>query len=136
MGFPKELQFYTHRAGRTGRNEKDGICYVLYKEEDLPSIQSLSKQGIRFSAKEFKAGKWKSAVNPAAKKKDRFDPDEKEIAMTLRRKNEKVKPNYKKKKNEEIERIRRKKRREYIQGKIREEKKERYKAAAKKEREE
>ena len=28
MGLPKQLQFYMHRAGRTGRNEKDGTCYL------------------------------------------------------------------------------------------------------------
>ena len=39
MGLPKQLQFYTHRAGRTGRNEKNGTCYLLYKEEDIPSIK-------------------------------------------------------------------------------------------------
>ncbi len=130
MGFPKELEFYTHRAGRTGRNGKTGVCYALYKEEDIPSIKALVKQGISFSCKDFKNGEWKNAVNPTAKKEVRFSEEEKEIVKRLYRKNEKVKPNYKKKKNREIEEIKRKKHRDFIRGKIKEEKLERYKKAS------
>ena len=53
---------------------------------------------------------------------------EKEIAKTLNRKNEKVKPNYKKKKTQAINRIKQKERQAYIRQKIKEEKKARYKA--------
>ena len=127
MGLPKELQFYMHRAGRTGRNEKDGTCYLLYKETDIASIKTLSKKGINFSALDYKRGLWKNANNPTKKREFKVDLQDKEIAKTLYRKNEKVKPNYKKKKKLEIEKIKRKKRREYIQTKIKEERKERYK---------
>ena len=127
MGLPKQLQFYMHRAGRTGRNEKDGTCYLLYKESDLDAIKELNKKGVNFIAKEFKRGQWKEANNPTKKKQIKVNIEEKEIVKTLHRKNEKVKPNYKKKKNIEIERIKRKKRREFIQAKIKEERKERYK---------
>ena len=127
MGLPKQLQFYTHRAGRTGRNEKDGTCYLLYKESDLPAIKELNKKGINFLAKEYKNGTWKEANNPTKKKEYRVDEEEKQIVKTLYRKNEKVKPNYKKKKNQQVEKIKRKKRREFIQNKIKEERVERYK---------
>ena len=131
MGLPKELQFYTHRAGRTGRNEKDGTCYLLYKETDIPQIKSLNKKGINFSAMEYKHGSWKNASNPTKKREFKISQEEeKQIAKTLYRKNEKVKPNYKKKKKLEIEKIKRKKRREYIQNKIKEQRKERYKKQA------
>lgn len=127
MGLPKQLQFYMHRAGRTGRNEKDGTCYLLFKESDLDAIRNLNKKGVNFLAKEFKNGVWKEASNPTKKKQIKTDLDEKEIVKTLYRKKEKVKPNYKKKKNQQIEQIKRKKRREFIQNKIKEERKERYK---------
>lgn len=128
MGLPKQLQFYMHRAGRTGRNNKDGTCYLLYKEADIAQIKTLNKKGINFSAMEFKRGSWKNANNPTKKREFRInEEEEKQIAKTLYRKNEKVKPNYKKKKKLEIEKIKRKKRREYIQNKIKEERKERYK---------
>lgn len=127
MGLPKQLQFYMHRAGRTGRNSKDGTCYLLYKETDIQQIKTLNKKGINFTALEFKHGNWKDANNPTKKKQIRVDIEDKEIAKTLYRKNEKVKPNYKKKKKLQIEKIKRKKRREYIQSKIKEQRKERYK---------
>ena len=127
MGLPKQLQFYMHRAGRTGRNEKDGTCYLLYKETDLPAVRELNKKGINFTAREFKKGNWKEANNPTRKKQIKTDVEEKQIVKTLHRKNEKVKPNYKKKKNREVEKIKRKKRREFIQKKIKEERIERYK---------
>ena len=127
MGLPVQLQFYMHRAGRTGRNEKDGTCYLLYKETDLPAIKNLNKKGINFTAKEFKKGQWKEASNPTKKKEVKVNVDEKQIVKSLTKKKEKVKPNYKKKKNQEVEKIKRKKRREFIQAKIKEERKERYK---------
>ncbi len=127
MGLPKQLLFYQHRAGRTGRNEKDGTCYLLYKESDLDNVRALNKKGISFLAKEYKKGAWKEANNPTLRKQTRVDEEEKKIVKTLYRKNEKVKPNYKKKKNDQVEKIKRRKRREFIQSKIREERKERYK---------
>lgn len=127
MGLPKQLQFYLHRAGRTGRNEKDGTCYLLYKESDLDAVRTLNKKGISFLAKEYKKGAWKEANNPTKKKQVKSNVEEKEIVKTLYRKNEKVKPNYKKKKNVQVEKIKRKKRREFIQAKIKEERIERYK---------
>ena len=131
MGLPTQLQFYAHRAGRTGRNEKDGVCYLLYNEKDIPQIKVLNKKGINFSAMDYKRGAWSSANNPTKKREFKINQEEeKQIAKTLYRKKEKVKPNYKKKKKLEIEKIKRKKRREYIQAKIKEERKERYKKQA------
>ena len=132
MGLPRQLQFYTHRAGRTGRNEKNGTCYLLYKQEDIDAIKQLNKKGINFIAKNYKNSKWFEACNPTKKKEIKVDVEEKQIVKTLYRKNEKVKPNYKKKKNREVEKIKRKKRRQFIQEKIKQERKERYKQNAKK----
>jgi len=128
MGFPKQLEFYVHRAGRTGRNGQSGTCFALFKEDDIPSIKTLNvSNGINFTAEELKNGVWKKTKNPIAKRISKQDQEVIEIAKTLYRKNEKVKPNYKKKKAREIEKIRRKKRRDYIKGKIKEERTERYK---------
>jgi len=130
LGLPQELHFYMHRAGRTGRNEKRGTCYLLYKETDLHQVKQLHKNGINFVAKEFKKGAWKQAGNPTEERRIKANVDEKKIIATLTRKKEKVKPNYKKKKNMEVERIKRQKRREFIRAKIKEERKERYKLKA------
>jgi len=126
LGLPKELEFYTHRAGRTGRNGASGTCFLLYKEEDINDIKTLTKQGISFGAREFKNGEWKACKNPTVKREVKLNNDEKEIVKKLYRKNEKVKPNYKKKKNREIEKIKRQKKRDFIKSKIKEEKLARY----------
>ncbi|MBR2577669.1 MAG: DEAD/DEAH box helicase [Erysipelotrichaceae bacterium] len=131
LGFPKKLEFYTHRAGRTGRNSKEGTVYALYRDDDLNAIRTLEKQGIRFIAKDIKGGAFKDVKTPTYKRVRKNDEVEKEIAKTLVRKNEKVKPNYKKKKKKAIEEIKRKQRRDFIRSKIREEKKERYRLKAK-----
>ncbi len=130
LGFPKDLDFYIHRAGRTGRNSKDGTVYCLYKEDDVNAIRNLEKRGIIFNAKDVKNGEFKSVKSPTYKRVRKNEEVEKAIAMTLTKKKEKVKPNYKKKKQRAIDEIKRKQRRDFIRGKIKEEKIARYKQAA------
>ncbi len=135
LGLPKELNFYIHRAGRTGRNTKDGVSYVLYKEDDVNSIKSLEKNNnIKFIAKDIKNGEFKDVKSPTYKRVVNNAEVEKAIAKTLYKKNEKVKPNYKKKKQRAIDEIKRKQRRDFIRGKIKEEKIERYKRQAREKR--
>lgn len=129
LGFPSELEFYTHRAGRTGRNTKDGTVYAIYNEKDQNAIATLTKQGISFKEQNIKASGLKDVVKK--KRVNKVDEElEKQIAKTLHRKNEKVKPNYKKKKKMAVEKIKRKAKREFIKNKIKEERKERYKQEA------
>ena len=129
LGFPKELEFYIHRAGRTGRNTKDGTSYALYNEKDQNAISTLQKQGIQFKEQTIKGVTLKDVVKrKRVNKKD--EALEKEIAKTLYRKNEKVKPGYKKKRKNQIERIKRKAKREFIKNEIKKERKERYKQEA------
>ncbi len=130
-GFPKELSFYIHRAGRTGRNGREGTCFALYKKEDENAIKQLSKEGIKFQPKQYKNGEWRDLKPLDFKRVSREEKREKEIARMLSKKKEKVKPNYKKKKTKAIEAIKRKERQEYIRKKISEEKKARYKQMAK-----
>lgn len=125
-GFPKDLKFYVHRAGRTGRASRDGNCIALYKESDLRSIQSLKNHGIHFEHKDVRHGQWvdlKSFDPKRPMKKDEFHDEVQKIVH----KKKKVKPNYKKKQREEIERMRRKKKREMIRQDIKRQQKERAK---------
>lgn len=129
LGFPSELEFYIHRAGRTGRNEKDGTVFAIYSESDQHAIETLKKQGVVFKEKAIKGSSLKDVVKKKRVKK--LDEElEKKIAKTLYHKKEKVKPNYKKKKKMAVEKIKRKAKREFIKAKIKEERKERYKKEA------
>lgn len=129
LGFPSDLEFYIHRAGRTGRNEKDGTIYAIYNDKDQNAISSLKRKGIIFKEQTIKNNSLKDVVKK--KHTNKLDEEiEKTIAKTLYRKNEKVKPNYKKKKKEAVEKLKRKAKREFIKKKIKEERIERYKREA------
>ena len=129
-GFPEDLDYYIHRAGRTGRNGSDGICYALYHEKDDAAIKSLQKRGIRFEHIRYRRGQGET-LRPYGQKHLKPDDEmEKQIAMIMTKKNSKVKPGYKKKRAAAIDQIHRKKKREFIRAKIREEKKAMYRKKA------
>lgn len=126
-GFPSELDFYIHRSGRTGRNNKEGTCFALYKDNDDKVIKTLLNKGISFEHKSFKNGIWKNLKTYGEKRINKNDLSEKEIAKKLSKKSSKVKPGYKKKRKEEIEKIKRKEKREFIKNQIKNQRKEFFK---------
>ena len=128
MGFPSEKDFFIHRAGRTGRAGKEGTCFTLYKEDDMNTVQYFKERGIHFEHRVFKNGQWQN-LKPLTqtKKMTKSEQMEKEIAKSLIRKKEKVKPGYKKKRNEEIQKIKRKQKRAMIDAEIQAIRKEKYK---------
>lgn len=136
-GFPNDLEYYVHRAGRTGRAGSKGTCFALYHEEDDAAIRSLQKRGIKFEHRRFKNGTWNDLRGYGIKYQRKDDTElDKKIAMVYNnKKNTKVKPGYKKKRKNAIARIYQKKKREMIRSKIKEEKKAMYKERARKERE-
>lgn len=126
-GFPKDLKFFVHRAGRTGRANREGTCIALYKPDDKRSIDLLMKKGIVFEHKDVRNGQWISLKPIDAKRPRKADPLQKEISKIVRSKSKKVKPNYRKKQKQEIDKLRRRKKREIIQKDIQRQKKERAK---------
>ncbi|WP_100406777.1 DEAD/DEAH box helicase [Bacillus solitudinis] len=64
FGLPKDLDFYIHRVGRTGRAGMDGIAYTIYDLADQQSIEKLTKRGIRFTYYDFKKGEWNKLDKP------------------------------------------------------------------------
>ncbi|MBE6129803.1 MAG: DEAD/DEAH box helicase [Erysipelotrichaceae bacterium] len=134
-GFPDDLEYYVHRAGRTGRAGSSGTCYALYKESDDAAIRSLKKRGIKFEHQRYRKGEWQDLQPYGVRRARKDDELEKKIAMIMTKKNTKVKPGYKKKRAAAIDRMHRQKKREMIRSKIREEKKAMYKARAKQDKE-
>ena len=125
LGFPKELDFYIHRAGRTGRMGKSGSCYALFHQSDIAAINSLKKRGIKFEYVTYRNNQWR--ILKPRKKSGANDEFEKEIAKIVSKKNQKVKPGYKKKRNEEIQQIKRKKKRQMVRESIAQQRKEKNK---------
>lgn len=127
LGFPKEIDYYIHRSGRTGRAGRDGICYALYEKKEDAMIRQLEVRGIHFDHKNFKNNTWVDLEPLHKKKVKKDDPLEKEIAKIVSKKKTKVKPGYKKKRAQEVEKLKRRARRAMIQEDIRRQKKERAK---------
>lgn len=128
MGFPRELDYYIHRSGRTGRAGKEGICYALYQPKDDAMIRQLEVKGIHFDHENYKNGNWMSLEPLHKKKMKKDDPLEKEIAKIVTKKKAKVKPGYKVKRKQEVEKLKRKAHREMIRNDIQRQKKDRAKA--------
>lgn len=126
-GFPEDLEYYIHRAGRTARAGAEGTCYALYTEADNASIRSLMKRGIHFKHMRYRNGDWQQLRAYGQKHMKPDDEMEKKISMMMTKKNAKVKPGYKKKRAAAIEKIHREKKRDFIRSKIKEEKKAIYK---------
>ncbi len=126
LGFPKDLNYYIHRSGRTGRAGREGTCFALYQDSDDRSIRLLKEKGIHFAHRSFRSGKWSDLKPYGYVRKKKETELDKEIRKIVS-KPAKVKPGYKKKRAEQIEQLKRKKKREFIRGQIQQQKKERAK---------
>ncbi|SFL66788.1 DEAD/DEAH box helicase [Salibacterium qingdaonense] len=93
---PKELGYYVHRAGRTGRAGADGEVYTLIDEQsEYPRVSKLQDQSTPCTFIDFKKGEFTLLDNPlkkAAKKKNKSSDTDAAV-----KKPKKVKPGYKKK---------------------------------------
>ena len=88
-GFPNNLEYYVHRAGRTGRAGSKGTCFALYHEEDDAAIRSLQKRGIKFEHRRFKNGTWNDLRGYGIKYQRKDDTElDKKIAMVYNNKKE------------------------------------------------
>ena len=134
IDFPHNLEFYFHRAGRCGRNGKDGDCYSFYDEKEEKIIKQLIDKGLKIENVEFKNGVMKT-LKPFVRenKGKKLDPElAKEIhKVKVQNKNVKVKPGYKKKMQQEIDKLKRKHKRQIIKKSIEEQRKKSYKPGGK-----
>lgn len=118
LGFPKDLSFYTHRAGRTGRAGKSGRIFTLYSDADDRTIRKLIEDGIKFKHYNINSNglrELKPYNYVHSHKKTEMD---KEISQMVQGRSKVVKPGYKKKLTAEIEKLKRKRRRKIIQDSI------------------
>lgn len=130
LGFPKELDFYIHRSGRTGRGIYTGICYSLYDTSDEKMVAQLEKKGIQFKNMEIRNGQLVDLGAREKRKARKKQPTALEMEIQkIVKKPTKVKPGYRKKRKQQIEALVRKQKRQIIQQDIRRQKKERARQA-------
>lgn len=103
---PKDLEFFVHRVGRTGRHKISGNAYTFVTPEDDHAIIQLEKKGIEFQQVEIRNSEIVPVKARNSRKlrvptqQDTQDPVVR--GMIAQQKNKKVKPGYKRKLNEQI----------------------------------
>ena len=132
VDLPNNLEFYYHRAGRTGRFNKTGNCYTFYSNDKTAKPLALVQNGVPFKYfilkdNELIEGHPIEKSHPNRRKVD--EELQKEISKIKAQggRNKKVKPGYKKKQKEAIAKAKQKRRREIIRKDIRRQRVERYK---------
>ncbi len=142
VDLPHDLEFYHHRAGRTGRFGKNGDSWVFYNDDTTRLPLALIEEGVEFDYYTLRNGELRKdpvGLLPKTKlrKKKAFENEEEakeiKIAKARHRKNE-VKPGYKKKEKYAIEKVKRKYRRKAIQKSVRKELSKKFKAEERKSR--
>lgn len=102
---PRDLDFFIHRVGRTGRNQLQGTAITLYDPSDERAIDELEKRGIVFEPKEIKNGEVIATYDRNRRKK-REKPTEELDPKTIgyvKKQKKQVKPGYKKKIKQKID---------------------------------
>ncbi len=137
IDLPKDMTFYFHRAGRTGRYNKGGNCYTFYTQDQLDRVERLLSNGIELQYLSLKNDVLRQEKRASSKKKRAPNPElEKEIRLAVAMtKSKKVKPGYKKKVKVAVEKAKRRHKRKIIQQDIRKQKVARYKEEAHKRKE-
>lgn len=124
LDLPKDLDYYLHRAGRTGRNNKKGDSYIFYNDEDLNFIKKNLDNKISFDYYVLRPDTLKKVDTLEGKKKSKNEELEKEIRKEVHKvKTNKVKPGYKKKIKKAIEKAKANHKKKIIQKNIKEKKK-------------
>lgn len=131
VSFPFDLEFYFHRAGRTGRLDNKGNAYSMYDHDDLDTVEKLEKLGVSFTRLLYKGGQFSDAPKRESRKRA-LSPDEKELNVKIRTavaqaKTKQVRPGYKKRVRTAVEKVKKEHRRKLIKKAIREQKAERAK---------
>ncbi len=95
---PKNVEFYIHRTGRTGRVELDGIAISLYEFDDNTYLNKLEKKGVHCKYKEVKKGELVDAIERNKRSKRVWQENQLDYdAKRNVKKPKKIKPAYKKK---------------------------------------
>jgi len=101
---PRNIEFYIHRTGRTGRVDFDGMAISLYEFDDNSYMDRLESKGIKSRYKDIKSNQLVDAViRQKRTKRVRKENDLDRAAKLKIRKPKKVKPAYKKKNKYRLE---------------------------------
>jgi len=105
---PKDMEFYVHRTGRTGRASYQGVAISLYTTDDEAYLDFLEAKGINIAYKDLKNGQ----LVEKRERKGRVKREKVTAGFNVHtlnvKKKKKVKPGYKKRFAKEVERKKKK----------------------------
>ena len=121
---PKDLDYYLHRAGRCGRNNKKGDSYIFYNDDELTLVKKLIDSKLGFDYYILRKDSLKKVDTIEGKPKKKNEELEKEIRKEVRKvKTNKVKPGYKKKISKAIEKAKKNHKEKIIRKNLKEQRK-------------
>lgn len=123
---PKDIDFFTHRVGRTGRGQYKGEAFTLFTPDEEELVGEIEDRGYQFKDVDLKNGEIKpiKAHNTRKTRTKKDDHLTTQVKRKIKRGNKKkVKPGYKKKFKRELEVLKRKERKQYSKRKNREQRK-------------
>lgn len=105
---PRDIAFFTHRVGRTGRGNYTGVAITIYTPDEEDLINQIEKRGFSFIHSDVKNGELVEIKdrNERQSRKKKEDNIEQNLKHKLKGK-KKVKPGYKKKFRYELDKLKR-----------------------------
>ncbi|AYU55347.1 DEAD/DEAH box helicase [Staphylococcus debuckii] len=125
---PKDIDFFTHRVGRTGRGQYKGEAFTLFTPDEEDLINDIEEKGYHFEDVDIKNGEIVpiKAHNTRKTRENKDDHLTTQVKRKIKRGNKKkVKPGYKKKFKKELENLKRQERKQYSKRKNKEQRKNR-----------
>jgi ATP-dependent RNA helicase CshB len=122
LDLPRDIDYYFHRAGRTGRYDQKGSSSVFYNAYEDETIHRLKDKGVRFNLMVLKQGILKPVTSFDRAKLYRKEDEslQKDIKIAIQKyRSSHVKPGYKKKVKLAVARVKKFHKRKSIQQKIR-----------------
>lgn len=124
ISFPYDLEFYYHRAGRTGRNNNSGLAYTMYDHDDLKIVDKLEAMGSKFTRLVYQKGQF-TPGKMRVKARKVLSPEEASLELKIKKTvatttTSKVRPGYKKKVQKAVERVKKSHKRQVIKKSIKE----------------
>lgn len=113
---PSDLDFFIHRAGRTGRAGLTGECITIYNNKDEEKLQALETRGIEFNHKDIKGNELVEVKDRNKRQNRQKVVAEHNLTEKLKSKvkvSKKVKPGYKKKYKYKMDKLKEKERRKF-----------------------
>jgi ATP-dependent RNA helicase CshB len=123
VDLPQQIEFYMHRAGRSGRYQDKGDSFLFFSHDASKELDKLSAFKLSFDYFSLKNGELKKEKPRVARRFNKIEEValNRDIKKAIRiTKSDEVKPGYKKKVKQAVAKVKARHRRLAIKGKVRE----------------